>query len=566
MNHRFTKLLTVLTAAFLILALFPLQAFAASHWGEQDGFKYYVDSENKVRIQGYTGAGGAVTVPDTIEGLPVIQILPFTNANITDVTLGAKLREMDYAFERWTKLGKIHVSAQNKIYASDAYGVLYNKGMSILMLYPRGSLRSGYTVPEGVKTIVEMALAGCSGLKNVYFPETLRSIQWGAFENCTGLQKISIPKGLTTIEPNAFYGATGLKQFTVEAGNAKYSSRDGVLFDKSQKTLLYYPAAKSASTYSIPGTVQRVENPFNGCAYLKTLNIPNSVTSMAMPGFIGCSRLVKINVSSGNRSYSSSGGVLFNKAKTMLNYYPAAKAGSSYTVPANVKSIRNQAFAGNTQLKTVKLHKGLTTIGSYAFAKCTGLSSIDIPNSVTQIGTYAFAGSGIQKVTLRSGITYINSGVFMDCTRLTGIDIPQGVQSIQPLAFQNCASLKTATIPYTVILISDKIFEGCKDLTIRGYTNSAAEKYAAKKGIHFTSIGKTPSYKIAAVSNKAAYGSVTGAGSYYYGAICALTAHPAEGYYLSRWADENGKAVGRSLSYSFWVKDSGSFKAVFAKK
>ena len=64
----------------------------------------------------------------------------------------------------------------------------------------------------------------------------------------------------------------------MDTQNAFYSSVDGVLFDKSQTTLIYCPQGK-AGTCTIPGSVRSIgANAFSECYNLRTIMIPNSVS------------------------------------------------------------------------------------------------------------------------------------------------------------------------------------------------------------------------------------------------------------------------------------------------
>ena len=605
MNYRFTKLLAVLTAALLILALFPLQALAANQRGEQDGLQYTVTTINRVKIEGYTGAGGAVTIPDTIEGFPVTE-LHFRNDNITSLTVGANMLDLQLSpLQSWTKLSAIRVSPASKKFASIA-GVLFNKAKTTLLIYPRGSTQKSYTAPRGVKTIGSMAFYGCkylesvalpegvreigdsafsgSGLKSIRLPDSLKTIGPWAFGGCSRLQKIDIPKNVQTINTSAFWDMPALKQFAVASGSRYFYSADGVLFDKARKTLLKYPRAKAAAVYSIPNTVTNVTgSAFEWCPNIKTLSIPASVSKIESINLHSFPNLLQYNVSPANRWYCSSGGVLFNKAKTILYDYPAQKISAGYSVPSTVKTIMNRAFQGSTYLKSVKLPQGLKTIGPYtfyncaglssivlpqgletigssAFEKCAGLSSIVLPNSVTSLGSFVFAGTNIQKVKLSNALTIINSCTFSG-TPLKSVDIPQSVHTLWTEAFSNCAQLKSATIPYTITTIADS-FKGCGSLTIKGYAHSRAERYATANHIPFQSIGDTPAFELTVAPNDAAYGSVTGGGSYYYGETCLLRAKAAKGYVFKHWLVDGKKVTYRE--YWYMVTRAQKITAVFA--
>ena len=65
---------------------------------------------------------------------------------------------------------------------------------------------------------------------------------------------------------------------------------------------------------------------------------------------------------------------------------------TSITIPNSVTSIGIYAFYGCTGLTGITIPNSVTSIGEVAFYGCSGLTSITIPNSVTSIGDYAFYG------------------------------------------------------------------------------------------------------------------------------------------------------------------------------
>ena len=131
-----------------------------------------------------------------------------------------------------------------------------------------------------------------------------------------------------------------------------------------------------------------------------------------------------------------------------------------------VTSIMETAFAGCTGLTKVTIPDCVTSIGEYAFDSCKGLTKVTIPGRVTGIEKAAFAGcTGLTSVTIENGVTSIGNNVFAGCTGLTTVTIPGSVKSIGNEAFYCCAGLTTVTISDGVTSIGDGAFFGCTGLT-----------------------------------------------------------------------------------------------------
>ncbi len=159
---------------------------------------------------------------------------------------------------------------------------------------------------------------------------------------------------------------------------------------------------------------------------------------------------------------------------------------SSFTVPANVKTIAPMAFSDSkiteltisstiekmeetligafegSSIKKVTVKNGIKTLDDYAFSCCSKLTEVILPDSLTSIGDYAF----------------------YNCTSLKTIIIPQGVTSIGNSVFSRCTSLQTITIPASVTTINDYAFYDCDNFTIKTTKGSYAESYAKKWNIN----------------------------------------------------------------------------------
>jgi hypothetical protein len=255
-------------------------------------------------------------------------------------------------------------------------------------------------------------------------PSTVTNIGANAFADCTNLTSVTIPAGVTSIGEEAFALCASLKAITVDAQNSCYSSTNGVLFDKSQTTLLQYPGG-AVGSYTIPASVTSIaDGAFLGCLVLTNVTIPASVTNIGTNAFYLCSGLAAITVDASNALYSSLNGVLFDKNQTTLIHYPGGIVGG-YTIPAEVTNILDDAFDA-----------------PYSYDPMTNLTSVIIPGSVASIGANTFQyHTGLTNVTIADGVTSIASNAFDYCLGLTSVTIPGSVTSIANFAFESCENL-----------------------------------------------------------------------------------------------------------------------------
>lgn len=378
---------------------------------------------------------------------------------------------------------------------------------SVAIVAYTGNEGTGYTsnISYPVNTIPTRAFGSKNSLFSISIPSTVTSIEEDAFHFCNSLTSVTIPPSVNFIGNWAFDRQVF---FTVDSHNLKYSSIDGVLYNKNQTELIHCPTSKKGS-FTIPETVKTINNnafslckeltsitfnsvvnsigveAFNGCIGLTSINIPNSVDSLGRYAFYGCIGLntvsipasvsaiglgcfdnhISYSVNANNSKYSSIDGVLFNKAQTKLIKYPLSKVGN-YKIPLTVNIIGERAFEGCIGLTSIDIPSSVNSIEGLAFYRCTGLNSVTIPPSVNSIGYSAFAScSGIESVSISSSLDSIGGMIFAWCNSLTSVIIPSSVTTIGYSAFRGCSGLTSVTIPPSVTFISLSSFEGCKSLT-----------------------------------------------------------------------------------------------------
>ena len=111
-------------------------------------------------------------------------------------------------------------------------------------------------------------------------------------------------------------------------------------------------------------------------------------------------------------------------------------------IPDSVTTIGRSAFASCTSLTNVTIPDSVTTIGASAFYCCHSLTSITIGDGVTTIGERAFWNcNSLTSVTIPDSVTTIGDKAFEECTSLTSVTIGDSVTTIGAYAFQNCINL-----------------------------------------------------------------------------------------------------------------------------
>jgi len=240
----------------------------------------------------------------------------------------------------------------------------------------------------------------------------------------------------------------------------------------------------------IPDGVTKIgERAFYHCIKLVTIFIPAKVVTIGIQAFAYCIGLTSIDVDPNNPNFSSVDGVLYNKAKTIIIFFPAGKTGS-FTIPNGVNEIGDYAFYYG-KLTGITIPSGVTRIGKYAFYYCTGLTGLTLPSTIIFIGERAFENCiAITFVTIPSGVDEIGERAFYNCTGLVNLIISDGVKKIGKQAFSGCNKIVNLIIPGSVITIGERAFEDCTGLT--GLTISDGvkniEKYAFYNCIKITTI------------------------------------------------------------------------------
>ena len=204
---------------------------------------------------------------------------------------------------------------------------------------------------------------------------------------------------------------------------------------------------------------------FYNCSNIKTIEISDTVSKVGAFSFFGCTALKAINVGGDNASYTSVDGVLFNKDKTSLVRFPAAKFLTSYIVPYGVKSICEAAFTNCVNVDSVIISNTVTEIGDGAFAFVESITSVVLGSRLTHINDFCFLEcNNLSSVSIPDSVIYIGESAFFGCDNLSEIELGNSLESIGSVAFSGCTNLESVIIPGSVKEIAEEAFRDCTSL------------------------------------------------------------------------------------------------------
>ncbi|MBQ3150810.1 MAG: leucine-rich repeat protein [Clostridia bacterium] len=254
-------------------------------------------------------------------------------------------------FSSLTSLESVFVHEENGSFCSDESGVLFTKDMSTLVLYPKASVNSAYTVPDSVSFISISAFSDSANLTEITLPDSLGEIGSHAFSGCIGLETIVIPDGVTGIGTQSFY------------------------FCKSLKSIV------------IPGSVRSVS--------VAAFSLCNSVTDIY---FVGTKEQWETLLVEGNNNWTVPEihfVMDFGSCGADSEYYITRER----TLVISGKGRTDNFLQGDVpwnvfcdKILAVSVGDGITGLGDYIFSSLSRVNTVNIPKSVTYIGAGAFDG------------------------------------------------------------------------------------------------------------------------------------------------------------------------------
>lgn len=306
-------------------------------------------------------------------------------------------------------------------------------------------------VPGSIKSIGDRAFFYCFGLKKITVLDKLEFIGINAFGNTA--DEVYIDYSHNINKPDLYYGGTALQWAKLVNGKTSFGwgfytlhcAKQSKLDDfeirlQGNKEIVIDGYYGDASNIVIPSKVEDykvtaiVGNAFSSeNKTVKKITIGSNVKKIDPAAFNLCPTLESIVVSKNNNYFSSSNGVLYNKKKTKLIYFPSAKKCSSYKISATVKSISEYAFYNSRGLKAItvaKDNKYFSAINGVLFNK-----------KKTVLLAYP-TGKASKSYTVPKSVKTIDSFAFVNCNHLQNIRISKNLSSVELNGFYECMKIK----------------------------------------------------------------------------------------------------------------------------
>ncbi|MGH7869122.1 MAG: leucine-rich repeat domain-containing protein, partial [Candidatus Dormibacteraceae bacterium] len=310
----------------------------------------YTNTNGTITITGYTGPGGAVSIPRTIAALPVTRIggLAFNNqSSVTTVAIPDSVTSFESGLAP----------------AGGAFG--FCTGLTTI------------AIPNSVTNIGDYAFVFCSHMMGVYFQGNSPSLGAQVFQNDTNLTVFYLP-GTTGWGPT--FGGRPTAVWN-QARDFTYTNTNGTI------TITGYTGP--GGNVAIPSTMAGLpvtsieDNAFAGVTILTGVTIPNSVTNLGEQAFFGCSSMA--NLSIGNGITTIHGGADSSGGGGVGGTFQNCTSLTRVAIPDSVTNIGDGpdtiggpagAFFYCTSLTNVTVGRGLTYLGLGTFSLCTNLTGV----------------------------------------------------------------------------------------------------------------------------------------------------------------------------------------------
>lgn len=382
--------LTMLSMLLLITALCALCLSSCTNGirvFRSGGYQYTVENE-EVTITSYVGVAADVTIPESINGMPVVAIgiSAFQNPNMKSLTIPDSVVKIDglafsdcHLLERVTlghgirEIGFSPFSSSGKMIYNEyenGYYVGNDENPYMALVSAISTDIETFTIHPDTIIICGSALSNCCSLRELMIPEGVVSIGDYALKNCSSLETVYIPKSIESINFLTFEWCNSIREIIVSNDNPHFKSVSGSLFSRDGSRLIKYAVGQEVDSYRVPDdTVTIADSAFEKAMHLTEVILPDSVEKIESWAFIHCENLRSIHFGNALKSID---GQAFGFCTSL----------TEVTIPDSVEELSHSIFSYCDNLKSVVIGSGVICLEPNVFEDCDALSEVVFRDSV----------------------------------------------------------------------------------------------------------------------------------------------------------------------------------------
>lgn len=261
----------------------------------------------------------------------------------------------------------------------------------------------------------------------------------------TDLTKITIGAALENIGYNAFANNDSLAELVWNATSAE------TIYEQSSASLVraIFNGCGKLATVTVGDNVESLPDYFlPDNTLIKKIELPDGILAVGDSAFNGCTSLAQITNADDLKTIGQD-------AFTDTPWFTAYLKQDGLIYLGSILYVYNGDMPADTQI-TVK--EGTTAIANGAFNKQSNLTSVVLPNGLTSIGDRAFAGTSLTQVTIPASVTDIGSEAFNDAKKLASVTFNEGLKTIGDSAFDGCSLLNTVALPNSLTKLGKSAF------------------------------------------------------------------------------------------------------------